>query len=93
MSISRTIDQKHEKKFSVPRNDHGNVDMFQECMLPIGCVWINDLDTNTVAKVCRKLNIDYAKPIVGFQPKKGFPMYEGVVVCEEFKVKIILILN
>jgi len=72
----------------VPRNNFGNVDLYQECMLPIGCVWINDLDDfAVVGRVCRKLDIDAAKAVTGFDGQRGFPTTEGYVVCQEFEVR------
>ena len=74
------------KNGKVPRNDFGNVDLYQECMLPIGCVWIKDIDDmGLFSRVCRKLNIDAAKAVTGFDGKKGYPVCEGYVMCKEFE--------
>ena len=78
------------KDGKVPRNDFGNVDLYEECMLPIGCVYLGDLDEFAVfSRVCRKLNIDAAKAITGFDGKKGYPTVGGYVICQEFEVFII----
>ena len=60
----------------VPRNNFGNVDLYQLCMLPIGCVYINDddMDMGVFSRVCRKLNIDAPKAVIGFDGKKGYPV-------------------
>ena len=73
----------------VPRNDFGNVDLYQECMLPIGTTWINfdGLDMGVFSRVCRKQQIDTAKAVVGFDGKKGYPITEGYVICKEFEVR------
>ena len=68
----------------VPRNDFGNVDLYQMCMLPIGTVFLEDLDEfGIVSRVCRKLGIDAAKAVVGFDGKKGYPKIGGYVICKE----------
>jgi len=71
----------------VPRNDFGNVDLYQECMLPIGTTWIRhlDMDMGVFSRVCRKQQIDAAKAVVGFDGKKGYPVTEGYVICKEFE--------
>ncbi|XP_050739957.1 DNA repair protein complementing XP-C cells homolog [Eriocheir sinensis] len=68
----------------VPRNEYGNVEMYKPSMLPRGCVHIPVAGIN---KVARKLKIDCAPAMVGFDFHSGFthPVYEGYVVCEEFK--------
>ncbi|XP_018579675.1 DNA repair protein complementing XP-C cells homolog [Anoplophora glabripennis] len=67
----------------VPRNAFGNVELFKPCMLPKGTVHLKLPGLN---KVCRKMNIDCASAIVGFDFHGGWshPMYDGFVVCEEF---------
>ncbi|CAG5113321.1 Oidioi.mRNA.OKI2018_I69.chr2.g7432.t1.cds [Oikopleura dioica] len=70
----------------VPRNDFGNVDLYQMCMLPIGTVFLEDLDDFGVcSRVCRKLGIDAAKAVVGFDGKKGYPKIGGYVICKEYE--------
>uniref|UniRef100_A0A8C4T638 Xeroderma pigmentosum, complementation group C n=1 Tax=Erpetoichthys calabaricus TaxID=27687 RepID=A0A8C4T638_ERPCA len=68
----------------VPRNDYGNVYLFRPCMLPIGCV---HLQVPNLHKVARKLEIDCAPAVTGFDFHCGFshPVVDGYVVCEEFK--------
>ncbi|XP_015599337.1 DNA repair protein complementing XP-C cells homolog [Cephus cinctus] len=68
----------------VPRNEYGNVDLFKMCMLPKGTVHINLPALNRVA---RKLNIDCAPAVVGFNfgGMGAVPAFEGFVVCEEFE--------
>jgi len=74
------------KEGLVPRNDFGNVDLYQMCMLPIGTVFLEDLDEfGVVSRVCRKLGIDAAKAVVGFDGKKGYPKIGGYVICKEFE--------
>ena len=55
-------------------------------MLPIGTVFLEDLDDFGVcSRVCRKLGIDAAKAVVGFDGKKGYPKIGGYVICKEFE--------
>jgi len=73
----------------VPRNDFGNVELFQPCMLPIGCAHLRNMPY--LNRVCRKLNIDCAAAVVGFDAHGGFShaVYDGWVICEEFKEVVV----
>ncbi|KAL6267848.1 hypothetical protein P5V15_000920 [Pogonomyrmex californicus] len=66
----------------VPRNEYGNVDLFKKCMLPKGTVHINRLN-----RIARKLNIDCATAVVGFNfgCMGAVPAMEGYVVCAEYE--------
>ncbi|CAG4940797.1 unnamed protein product [Colias eurytheme] len=68
----------------VPRNPYGNVELFKTCMLPKGTVHIKLPGLNKVAK---KLNIDCAPAMTGFDFNGGYshPVYDGFVVCKEFE--------
>lgn len=72
----------------VPRNGYGNVELFKACMLPIGTVHLQLPGLN---RVCKKLGIDCAQAVVGFDSNGGwpFPVYDGFVVCKEFEEKVI----
>ena len=39
-------------------------------------------------RVCRKLNIDVAKAVTGFDGKKGFAITDGYIICKEFEVSL-----
>ncbi|XP_048005807.1 DNA repair protein complementing XP-C cells homolog [Leguminivora glycinivorella] len=66
----------------VPRNAYGNVELFKACMLPKGTVHIKLPGLNKVAK---KLNIDCAPAMTGFNGGWSYPVYDGFVVCQEFE--------
>ncbi|KAH8336829.1 hypothetical protein KR059_004986 [Drosophila kikkawai] len=68
----------------VPRNAYGNVELFKACMLPKKTV---HLRLPGLMRVCKKLNIDCANAVIGFDFHQGacHPMYDGFIVCEEFK--------
>ncbi|KAG9473126.1 hypothetical protein GDO78_014334 [Eleutherodactylus coqui] len=68
----------------VPRNDFGNVYLFKPSMLPIGCC---HLQVSNLHRVARKLDIDCASAITGFDFHCGFshPVTDGYIVCEEYK--------
>ncbi|CAH0397462.1 unnamed protein product [Chilo suppressalis] len=68
----------------VPRNAYGNVELFKDCMLPKGTVHIKLPGLNKVAK---KLNIDCAPAMTGFDFNGGWshPVYDGFVVCAEYE--------
>uniref|UniRef100_A0A8C0EIK5 p125 n=1 Tax=Bubo bubo TaxID=30461 RepID=A0A8C0EIK5_BUBBB len=73
-----------EVPYKVPRNEYGNVYLFLPSMLPVGCVQLRLPNLNRVA---RKLDIDCAQAITGFDFHGGYshPVTDGYVVCEEYK--------
>ncbi|XP_065347263.1 DNA repair protein complementing XP-C cells homolog [Cloeon dipterum] len=72
------------KDGKVPRNEYGNVELFKPCMLPKGTVHI---PISTLNKVAKKLDIDCAPAMVGFDFHCGgcHPVFDGFIVCEEYK--------
>lgn len=69
----------------VPRNAYGNVEIFKECMLPIGTI---RLRLPGLARIASKLKIDCAEAVVGFDAHRArgcHPVFDGFVVCEEYK--------
>ncbi|KAM6930123.1 DNA repair protein complementing XP-C cells [Lycodopsis pacificus] len=66
----------------VPRNDYGNVYLFKPCMLPVGCVHLKLPNLHRVAK---KLNMDTAPAVMGFDFHGGYShaVTDGYIVCEE----------
>ncbi|XP_066499857.1 DNA repair protein complementing XP-C cells [Hoplias malabaricus] len=66
----------------VPRNEFGNVYMFKPCMLPVGCV---HLHLPNLHRVARKLNLDCAAAVTGFDFHGGYAhaVNDGYIVCEE----------
>ncbi|XP_064309802.1 DNA repair protein complementing XP-C cells isoform X1 [Phalacrocorax carbo] len=68
----------------VPRNEYGNVYLFLPSMLPVGCV---QLRLPNLYRLARKLDIDCAQAITGFDFHGGYshPVTDGYVVCEEYK--------
>ncbi|XP_053657687.1 DNA repair protein complementing XP-C cells homolog [Anopheles marshallii] len=68
----------------VPRNAYGNVELFKPCMLPKKTVHLQLPGLN---RVCKKLRIDCAQAVTGFDFHSGssHPVYDGFVVCEEFR--------
>ncbi|PWA51846.1 DNA repair protein Rad4 family [Artemisia annua] len=72
----------------VPKNERGQVDVWSEKCLPPGTV---HLGFQRIWSVAKKLKIDYAPAMVGFEFRNGrsFPIYNGIVVCTEFKDAIL----
>uniref|UniRef100_A0A182LVG0 Rad4 beta-hairpin domain-containing protein n=1 Tax=Anopheles culicifacies TaxID=139723 RepID=A0A182LVG0_9DIPT len=68
----------------VPRNAYGNVELFKPCMLPKKTV---HLQLPALNRICKKLRIDCAQAVTGFDFHGGssHPVYDGFVVCEEFR--------
>lgn len=74
--------------FCLFQNERGQVDVWSEKCLPPGTV---HLRLPRVAFVARRLEIDFAPAMVGFEFRNGrsFPVFEGIVVCTEFKDAIL----
>lgn len=73
------------KDGKVPRSEYGNVELFQPCMLPFGCV---HLCLPGLLRIANKLKIDCAPAVVGFTVTGGggiIPVFDGFVVCEEYR--------
>ncbi|GFY90759.1 DNA repair protein Rad4 family [Actinidia rufa] len=72
----------------VPKNERGQVDVWSEKCLPPGTV---HLRLPRVAYVAKRLEIDFAPAMVGFEFRNGrsIPVFEGIVVCVEFKDAIV----
>ncbi|GMH05162.1 hypothetical protein Nepgr_007002 [Nepenthes gracilis] len=72
----------------VPKNERGQVDVWSEKCLPPGTV---HLKLPRLVPVAKRLDIDFAPAMVGFDFQNGrsIPVYEGIVVCSEFKDAIL----
>jgi xeroderma pigmentosum group C-complementing protein len=59
------------------------VDLWNESHLPEGTV---HLPYPRIAAVARKMNIDYADAMTGFEIKqrRSVPVFNGIVICKEF---------
>ncbi|XP_030461266.2 DNA repair protein RAD4 isoform X2 [Syzygium oleosum] len=68
----------------VPKNERGQVDVWSDKCLPPGTV---HLRLPRIFAVAKRLEIDYAPAMVGFEFRNGraMPLFEGIVVCSEFK--------
>ncbi|KAI0380128.1 Rad4-domain-containing protein [Hypomontagnella monticulosa] len=66
----------------IPKNEYGNIDMFAEHMCPEGAVHV---PYRGVVRVCKRLEIDYAEAVVGFEfgHRMAVPVIQGVVIAEE----------
>ena len=66
----------------VPRSSHGHVELWTAAHLPAGTV---QLRQPHVAQAARRLGVDFAPAMVGFDIRDGrsVPRFDGVVVCIE----------
>lgn len=66
----------------IPKNGFGNIDLYVPTMLPPGAVHIPLKGT---ARVAKKLGINYAEAVVGFEfrQQRAVPEIQGIVVAEE----------
>ncbi|KAF5480011.1 hypothetical protein F2P56_000787 [Juglans regia] len=72
----------------VPKNERGQVEVWSQKCLPPGTV---HLRLPRVFYVAKRLEIDYAPAMVGFEFRNGrsHPIFDGIVVCAEFKDAIL----
>lgn len=72
----------------IPKNAFGNMDVYVPTMVPAGSVHIRLKGT---AKICRKLEINYAEACTGFEfgNRRAVPVLTGVVVAKEHKEVVI----
>ncbi|KAJ1268490.1 hypothetical protein BS78_07G139700 [Paspalum vaginatum] len=72
----------------VPKNERGQVDVWSDKCLPPGTV---HLRLPRLFQVAKRLGIDYAPAMVGFDYRSGrcLPVFDGIVVCTEFKSAIL----
>lgn len=68
----------------IPKNAFGNIDCYVPSMVPEGAV---HLPYRGMVKVCRRLDINYAEAVVGFDFKsqRAVPLVQGVVIATENK--------
>ncbi|OJJ42734.1 hypothetical protein ASPZODRAFT_147130 [Penicilliopsis zonata CBS 506.65] len=66
----------------IPKNEYGNIDCFVPSMVPRGASHVPWPGT---VRVCKKLGIDYAEAVTGFEfgSKMAVPVIRGVVVAAE----------
>ncbi|KAF3480574.1 Rad4 family protein [Arthroderma uncinatum] len=66
----------------IPKNEYGNIDCFVRSMIPRGAAHVPFPGT---VRVCKKLGIDYAEAVTGFEfgSKMAVPIIQGVVVAAE----------
>lgn len=74
--------------YLIIQNERGQVDVWSEKCLPPGTVHLRFPGLVPIAK---RLGIDFAPAMVGFEFRNGrsVPVYEGLVVCTEFKDAIL----
>ncbi|GMS95420.1 hypothetical protein PENTCL1PPCAC_17595, partial [Pristionchus entomophagus] len=67
----------------IPRNEFGNVYMYQPEMIPRGCIWIDDVDG--IQRVATELGKDFVPPVIAWYYKRGttIPLIRGAVFIKE----------
>jgi xeroderma pigmentosum group C-complementing protein len=72
----------------IPKNAYNNIDVYVPSMVPKGAVHI---PLRATARICRKLNIDYAEACTGFEfgKQRAVPVITGVVVAAEHEDAVI----
>ncbi|KAK4548223.1 hypothetical protein LTR36_010093 [Oleoguttula mirabilis] len=71
----------------IPKNAYGNMDVYVPTMVPQGAV---HLPLKGSAKLCRRLEIDYAEACTGFEfgKQRAVPVLTGVVVADEHELLV-----
>ena len=66
----------------IPKNSFGNMDVYVPSMVPAGAC---HLPYRGTVRICKKLGIDYAEAVTGFEfgARMAIPVITGVVVAEE----------
>ncbi|KAL9584574.1 MAG: hypothetical protein Q9212_002037 [Teloschistes hypoglaucus] len=66
----------------IPKNAYGNMDCFVPTMVPEGAAHV---PLRSTAKICKRLGIDFAEAVTGFEfgKQRAVPVITGVVVAEE----------
>ncbi|MBE7182320.1 MAG: hypothetical protein INR71_14145, partial [Terriglobus roseus] len=66
----------------IPKNAFGNIDIYVSSMVPAGAAHVRLKGT---AKLCKKLGIDFAEAVTGFEfgKQRAVPVVTGVVVAAE----------
>lgn len=72
----------------IPKNAFGNMDCYVPTMIPKGAVHI---PLRSTMKICKRLGIDYAEAVTGFEfgKQRAVPVITGVVVAEENEHQVI----
>ena len=72
----------------IPKNAYGNMDCFVPTMVPKGAVHI---PLRSTGKICKRLNIDFAEAVTGFEfgKQRAVPVITGVVVATEHEDMVI----
>lgn len=67
----------------VPKNKYGNVYLFKNEMMPIGCIRIQGYPA--IDKTAKRIGVDIAPAMVGWTVEAYFslPKLEGFIICEE----------
>ncbi|KAL8895580.1 MAG: hypothetical protein Q9207_008109 [Kuettlingeria erythrocarpa] len=66
----------------IPKNAYGNMDCYVPTMVPEGAAHI---PLKSTGKICKRLGIDYAEAVTGFEfgKQRAVPVITGVVVAKE----------
>lgn len=66
----------------IPKNAYGNMDCYVPTMVPEGAAHIA---LRSTGKICKRLGIDYAEAVTGFEfgKQRAVPVITGVVVAKE----------
>ncbi|KAG2392605.1 hypothetical protein C9374_011330 [Naegleria lovaniensis] len=71
----------------IPKSEKGTYELWNSNFLPQGCSHISTANTplKGLTTVARKLEIDYARAMVGFEfrQKRSVPKYDGIIVHSE----------
>ncbi|KAL8927549.1 MAG: hypothetical protein Q9208_002354 [Pyrenodesmia sp. 3 TL-2023] len=72
----------------IPKNAYGNMDCYVPTMVPAGAAHI---PLRSTGKICKRLGIDYAEAVTGFEfgKQRAVPVITGVVVAKEHEELVV----
>ncbi|KAL9642634.1 hypothetical protein ABK040_009713 [Willaertia magna] len=85
----------------IPKNDRNVYELWSDRFLLDGCIHIKKshiynnnltepIEMKTLCNCCKKLKIDYAKAMTGFEVKrnKSFPKIDGIIILEKYYTEL-----
>merc|ERR1712176_1461337 len=74
-------------KDALPTNSRGNIELWSDKHLPVGCVHVKLKGAVFAAK---RMKIEYAKAMIGFDQRRcrSVPVFEGIVIHKQYEEEL-----
>ncbi|KAK6454998.1 Rad4 transglutaminase-like domain-containing protein [Scheffersomyces xylosifermentans] len=98
LKLEVTRDRNGQSK--LPRNEYGNIEIFRDCMIPGGCVWLKLSGIESILSTYKsrrtestlEFDLQYVPVIVGFtftsKAGQAIPIRNGVLVLKEQEASV-----